>query len=966
MTAVLVERSAELAAAAQARRASRAGRGSLVVIAGGPGAGRSALLDGIADQPVAGEVVLRASGSLLERGYDFGVMRQLVQPLLAASPGDARRSFGEAIELGPLLSADDGQWDQLSWPTVLTSLTAIVANVSQEAPLVLIIDDLQWADSCTLQWLDHLGRQLDHLPITVFCAIADGVAVSEPALLHEIKSASGAMLYPAPLSVTAVHRLARAVFDGDGDEEFAAVVHRVTAANPAAVDITLRGLSDAGLSPNESTAGSVEQKCHLLLRDRRMYCLSIQPPLVQAMARAMAVLGSVHSDGAGEQDRSSNVSALTDADPLDRATAVRSLGRLGFLSGSGTMEFVHPSIPDAVLSVIPVEEREELHRRAAALLHAAGFPAGAVAQQLLTITSGYAPWETDVLRAAAAAALDRGASRVAASLLRPVLFEAAPGATQRGRLLVEVAVAERGFDLNAAVRHITQALLVLPSVSERATAALWIPPGLAADTPAVAEALRLGDEVLRSDGDGGPHQDLALRLEARMRYVDDQRPAALQEAAERLAQADVDALLTLDGGRELLTVLLHSAGLGATRPAAEVAALAARLLAQQPPQAQTAYTVLPALVPLLAAADAPGSADRWVLALLEQTKQADSAEALAVATAARGMLLAARGRLSEAQVLAGTALDLVRSAEAAWPDVTAMAASTLTTVVLATHDLELCERITQIAQVTADLQTTTAARMARGVQDLVRGELPAAVERFLDCGQHLAQVGWSSTGTYPWRLCAADVLARLGRTAQAGELADQEYQAALAWGAPAPIGRALSLLAALAEPGAEVALRRQAVEVLNESADLLARSRAAMALGRCLEQVASPEAHDVLLEGSRLAAECGVGWTDGREDARTAPGSSLASTTGDSLTGLSLRLITPEEVELTRSEGIVIERVREGWTNQRIADSLSVSRRAIEKTLTGAYRKFGVHGRNELVTVLNLRSERIDRGARSR
>ena len=72
MTALLLERSAELAAAAAVRHTSRAGTGCLMVIAGGPGAGRSALLDAIVDQPAAGEVVLRASGSLLERGYDFG------------------------------------------------------------------------------------------------------------------------------------------------------------------------------------------------------------------------------------------------------------------------------------------------------------------------------------------------------------------------------------------------------------------------------------------------------------------------------------------------------------------------------------------------------------------------------------------------------------------------------------------------------------------------------------------------------------------------------------------------------------------------------------------------------------------------------------------------------------------------------------------------------------------------------
>ena len=43
----------------------------------------------------------------------------------------------------------------------------LAANLAAEAPLVLLIDDLQWADPSSQQWLLYLARRLDNLPLAV-------------------------------------------------------------------------------------------------------------------------------------------------------------------------------------------------------------------------------------------------------------------------------------------------------------------------------------------------------------------------------------------------------------------------------------------------------------------------------------------------------------------------------------------------------------------------------------------------------------------------------------------------------------------------------------------------------------------------------------------------------------------------------------------------------------------------------
>src|ERR1700753_2894506 len=94
----LLEREVELGVLRGALEEARAGNGTLAMIDGEAGAGKSALLLAVIAEASASDTrVLRATGAELERGFAFGVVRQLFEPVLArAGPAERERLLAGA------------------------------------------------------------------------------------------------------------------------------------------------------------------------------------------------------------------------------------------------------------------------------------------------------------------------------------------------------------------------------------------------------------------------------------------------------------------------------------------------------------------------------------------------------------------------------------------------------------------------------------------------------------------------------------------------------------------------------------------------------------------------------------------------------------------------------------------------------------------------------------------------------
>ncbi|MGD3110466.1 ATP-binding protein [Streptomyces sp. YGL11-2] len=910
---MLYERESELARIDTAVRRAQAGRFSVLLLTGPLGIGRSTLLQEADAHPRDSIRVLRANAASMEQDFAFGIVHQLLGPVMAGDrTGPADQDAGGAARLLPpdRLPAPGGEGAPAS-EAVLHDLRSLLAEACATTPVLLLVDDLQWADLPSLRWLAYLARRPHGLRATLVCTLRDGESRAQHPLIRDIADAAD-VLRPAPLSLGGTRALIQHHLGEPADDAYAHACHDTCAGNPLFLQYVLRDLALSGHRPTAEHAGQARAQRPAQLRDRLVSCLHAQPGPVRDLAAAIAAFGD-H----GEPDLVRRHARL---DATAHQQALRTLHHLGLLAPHDTPRFVHRVVRDAVESGLTVAERERSRNAAAELLHQAGRPAAHVADLLMAVTATDHPWSVGVLRTAADAALRRGAADTAAHYLQRALLESTVGDDVRARLLIELANAERGIDLAACERHISQAVRLLPSATGRAAAVLRIPPNLLGEAP--SSAVDLLRQVFNDLDPAAPHQgparEIALRLEARLWHAGHENPAELTSAVTRLRALGTPPPLDTGGARELATVLINAGVLSSALSAPEVADLAGQILEREPSTSARACTALPLLSVALYAADTVEGINTRL------SCEPHSDRPHAVVHAENALIQLACGRLTEARDQADRAAE---SADADWREPTAVVRAA---VAMETGDVQLIERLLTDAGRSWPHSLAPAAmlQLLKASLDARRGRASSALESLLACGRQLEAVGWRNSALFPWRPRAIVLHHRLGESCPAMALAEEELAWARQWAAPAALGRALRLRALLPGGGGVPALRASA-EILRTSANQLELARTLLHLGRSME--GGKESTAVLREAADLAAACGAPWLT--ERARAALGTDAPST----------------ETPLTHSERKVVSLVGRGLTNQEIADELGVSTRAVEKRLTSCYRKLGVAGRRELL-----------------
>src|SRR5947207_5674112 len=205
----LLERDAALTRIDQSLREAIAGSGSLLLIEGPAGIGKTRLVLAAGRHGrELGLTTLSARGSELERDFAYGLVRQLFEaPLAAASPPE-RAEFlagaaGHAAALFGVAAPRDDAARALLDPSfaILHGLYWLCVNLARRYPLLLCIDDVHWADQASLRFLQFLGRRLDELPIAVVAAARPGrSADAAPVLAALAASPPAEVLELAPLS----------------------------------------------------------------------------------------------------------------------------------------------------------------------------------------------------------------------------------------------------------------------------------------------------------------------------------------------------------------------------------------------------------------------------------------------------------------------------------------------------------------------------------------------------------------------------------------------------------------------------------------------------------------------------------------------------------------------------------------------------------------------------------------------
>ncbi|SFN14177.1 Transcriptional regulatory protein, C terminal [Actinomadura madurae] len=390
--AAFVGRAEELARLGDAARAAEAGRAAVALVGGDAGMGKTALAE-------------RFARRLAERGWTCAWGRapetggapaawpwaELLRELAAAAPPAA----GPAERLGPLLDdAVTGPGDaDVSTGRFRLHLAVgdYLAGVAETAPLLLVLDDLHWADEETLALLVRLAGRLRDRPVLLLATfrqteVPDGLAAALAALArHEPVRIELGGLSPADVAV-----LVRGTCDTDlADAELAAIAER-TGGNPFFTRETARLIDAEGLP---AATRRVPAGVGDVLRRR----IARLPGPARSVLRDAAVLGRdadlrVLSDLAGDEET-----------VIDAVEAGLGSG-LVTEPAPGRMRFAHALVRDTLYDGVSRARRRRLHGRVAAALerHAPG-EAAAIAHHYLEAGTDPAKAVRYARRAAAAA-----------------------------------------------------------------------------------------------------------------------------------------------------------------------------------------------------------------------------------------------------------------------------------------------------------------------------------------------------------------------------------------------------------------------------------------------------------------------------------------------------------------------------------------------------------------------------------
>jgi DNA-binding CsgD family transcriptional regulator/tetratricopeptide (TPR) repeat protein len=505
----LVGRDAELARLLAAVDRALEGRASAVLLAGDAGVGKTRLLDELAAR--AAERGLRVlTGHCVDLG-DVGLpylpFVDLLRPVAAGSgqPGlpallsgrDASAVVelpaGDAADLGRPLARRpvvDGGRLQL-----FESVAALLAELAARTPLLVVLEDVHWADRSSRELLRYLLARLAEEPVVLVASYrSDDLHRRHPLrpLLAElVRLPVVERLELAPLPDAAVGQLVRDLAAGVPDR--------------TVEDVVARAEGNAFYAEELLAAGLAGETLPMGLTDVLLARVEQLGEAAQQVLRVAAV--------AGRRVRHDLVAAVSGLPPADLEAALAEAvhHHLLVVSDDGRYRFRHALLREAVLADLLPGERVRLHATTAAYLaatpgagtaaelahHARGSNdlagafsasleaateacrAGAPAEQLQHLEAALALWpavpdaadragrdQPDLLLDSAAAARTAGEPQRAVALIRSALTLLGPDGdpVQRARVHYRLAQAlSRVEDQAAAHRESSLAMALVPA-----------------------------------------------------------------------------------------------------------------------------------------------------------------------------------------------------------------------------------------------------------------------------------------------------------------------------------------------------------------------------------------------------------------------------------------------------------------------------------------------------------------------
>ena len=390
-------------AAAQVGEAARVGEpGSrTVIVEGEAGIGKTTLLGAFAravrDE---GSAAVLYGGCQDAAAAPLEPFRSVIGHLVEHAPADVLRAhtarrgphlvriaphLAGRVELARLPASDDATERYLLFEAAGDLMTRLAAI----SPLVVLLDDVQWADPTAVQLLRHLGRTLAHAPVLLVLAARD-TDERRPAqlraVLADLERRPGRRIRLAGFGDDELAGLAASLLAVDAAAVGPAVPARLreqTAGNPLYATQLVRHWAESGhlalASAGLEFADGAEDDVPANLRNMLWSRVSSLGGTVTEVLAAAATLGTqftvdVVIDTAG-------IAGSEAADALDAAQAAGLLVDVG--EQAATLRFTHVLVARAVYAGLPRGRRRRLHAQAGqALAKRAGAAEGRLAAQI--------------------------------------------------------------------------------------------------------------------------------------------------------------------------------------------------------------------------------------------------------------------------------------------------------------------------------------------------------------------------------------------------------------------------------------------------------------------------------------------------------------------------------------------------------------------------------------------------------
>src|ERR671914_1044591 len=324
---------------------SRDGVSGTVILFGGPGAGKSALLSDL-QAAVTGTVVLTARGIESEAELPYAALHQFTRPLLGSLerlPSEQAGALRGAFGLGEGSESDEYR--------VALAVLTLLADTSEEQPLLCIVDDLHWLDASSAQVLLFVARRLHAERVLMIFAAREG----------EVAQTGLQEMNLGPLDVAATSFI---LADRSGTTVVDGVAAKVTAAtggNPLAI------VELASLLSYDQLAGREPLPSPLPLSAGVERLFADRVATLPNETRTLLLVAAADDTGAADVVFGAASRLGVDSGALEaaeRAELVRVEG--------GELRFRHPLVRSAIYGTALLSARHSAHRALAEVLKTRG------------------------------------------------------------------------------------------------------------------------------------------------------------------------------------------------------------------------------------------------------------------------------------------------------------------------------------------------------------------------------------------------------------------------------------------------------------------------------------------------------------------------------------------------------------------------------------------------------------------